>query len=59
MKYGILIFLLVPIILLGIWAAYLLATRKPKGGLSGTGREDITERPELTGREQQKHRPIR
>ncbi len=43
------------VVLIGI---YLLVTRKPTGG-SGGPRPDETERPELTGSEQYKHREIK
>lgn len=48
-------FLVAVPILLVVPALYFLFTRKPKGG-SGRDRSDATERAELTGSEQAKHR---
>ena len=59
MNYWILVLLLVPVVLLGIWAAIALAARRADGRLGGTGREDRDERPELTGGEQHKRRDLR
>lgn len=50
------ILLLGPVVLLAIWAIFRLATRKPKGSVRGSPREDAQERPELTGHEQTKQR---
>lgn len=57
MDFGILALLLGPVILAAVWAAWLLATRKSKGKVGGTGRQDHTEPRSLTGPEQHKHRP--
>jgi hypothetical protein len=53
--FGFLLLVAVPIILLALWAAFMLARRKSGGNLP-PGREDSVERRELTGSEQHKHR---
>ena len=50
------ILLLGPVVLLAIWAIFRLVTRKPKGPVGGSLREDAQERTELTGNEQTKQR---
>ncbi|MEO6005317.1 MAG: hypothetical protein ABIS43_19350 [Opitutus sp.] len=51
-----LLLLLGPVVLLALWAAFRLMTHRAKGATRGTGREDRTERSELTGNDQQKRR---
>jgi hypothetical protein len=57
-RFGILIISLLPVILLAIWAVYFLVTRRTRRAALSASREDATERPELTGREQHKRRQI-
>ncbi len=55
--YGFLILTVLPVILLAIWAAYVLSTRKTKRRGS-MGRDDRSEPTELTGPEQHKRREM-
>lgn len=54
--FTLVVLLLGPVVLLAIWAMFRLATRKPKGSVKGSPREDAQERTELTGHEQTKQR---
>jgi hypothetical protein len=57
-RFGILIISLLPVILLALWAVYVLVTRRAKRVALSSGRDDAVERPELTGPEQHKRRKI-
>jgi hypothetical protein len=55
---GFYLLLVLPIILLAVWAGYMLATRRKAKGGAGSERADRTERKELTGPEQHKRRRL-